>query len=63
MEVLGVFEYIRAEKKFPLLFQAQPVVIFKMTGYNRMIKSLCRSKAFKLMPGVQALKKQGHRAV
>jgi len=63
MEVLGVFEYICAEEKFPLFFQAQPVVIFKMTGYDRMIKGLRRNKAFKLMPGVQALKKQGHRAV
>jgi len=63
MEVLGMLELIRTEQKFPLLFQVQPVIIFNMMRYYGMIKGLCRYKTFVLMPGVEALKKQSHRAV
>jgi hypothetical protein len=63
MKVLGMLELIGTKQEFPLLFQVQPVIVFKMTGYYGMIKGFCRNKAFILMPGVEALKKQGHRAV
>jgi hypothetical protein len=63
MEVLGMLKLIGSEQELPLLFKIQPVIVFKMTGYYGMIKGLCRNEAFILMPGVEALEKQGHRAV
>jgi hypothetical protein len=56
MEVLGVLKKIGAEKKFPLFFKTQSVIISKIPGDNGVVKSFPRNKTFELMPGVQLLK-------
>jgi hypothetical protein len=52
MEVLGMLEEISAEKEFSLFFQAQPVIVVKITSDDGVIESLLCDEAFKLMSGV-----------
>jgi hypothetical protein len=50
MKILGLLELIGTKKEFPLLVQTQSVIIFEMTGNNRMIKGLARDEFLKLLP-------------
>jgi hypothetical protein len=63
VKVLGVLEKIGAEKEFPLLFEAQPVVISEMPGDNRVIKSFPRDETLELMSVVKTLKEERDRTI
>jgi hypothetical protein len=63
VEVLRVLEEPGAEEEFPLIIEAQAVIIAEMAGYHGMVERLVCEKPFELMFCVESLKKGCDRTI
>ena len=52
-----------AEEEFPLIFQAQTVIVAEVTGYHGMIERFFSEEPFELMFCVKSLKKGCDRTI